>query len=728
MMKKIVLFLCMVGCLVPVLVLGLSEEEAKYGALKGDIYNPEMNKVGNNAVINSFHYANGEAYSNGDVEVQKIVRKTNTEGKYNVEFKIRGKNATEGVVTIHPVYVVVVLDRSNSMRHDNKWTNAVLGAQSFATALLKSIPTAQLALVEFSGKTNNTNWTDAEIIRDFENKNFDDTDFGTYGKNGGATNLGEGLRYAYHLLNYDSVLDDSYKYVVVLSDGEPTLYTDTDGNSDGDAYNYDKTAHAYATEWANNLKNTLEAEIFTIGYEITSGGKAEAVLKGISGDDSYYVDADTEDIVRKFKNVSSSFDVEYNAGSSVTIVDQLGSAFTLVGGNTTLTLDTIVEEWTSVGSFDIMIDSTSPNGWYPTNDGFVVTYQDYKGKEKEIICDKDPEVLWEQEEYDYMVRYHFNQQLDPSFTQSFHGLFQSVIYAKDYYLENMNHTSLYDKNQADQAEYFLDPNESNNFSSITVGSNMDDNVLDLYYVDTRLENESISKSTDIDVIDGKDMVVPYVVDYQVDVSHVREGDHVVTVIRDQLPAYIDIEKSYLNGGVYDENEKSITWTFEEQFSSYQELLSIIKHIEYRVIYIENIDNEQLVNTVSGFTKVNNKVSGGVEDDAVTSLSLGTVIVHYVTKDGEELSHPIVMNGLSGTAYETIKKEFDDYYFIELIGDASGFYQNDVLEVTYVYDIIPLPPHTGIGDSSFINNVQCIFYFGILIIVMLVARTWIVLKR
>ena len=93
MMKKIIILLCVVVCLCPILVFGLSEEQVKSNGKKGDIYNPEMNQVGNSAIINAFHYANGEVYSNGDVEVQKIVRKTNTEGKYNVEFKIRGKNA-----------------------------------------------------------------------------------------------------------------------------------------------------------------------------------------------------------------------------------------------------------------------------------------------------------------------------------------------------------------------------------------------------------------------------------------------------------------------------------------------------------------------------------------------------------------------------------------------------------------------------------------------------------
>lgn len=738
MMKKNILFFFMVGLLflnflIPVSVSGMSEKQVKADGKKGDIYNPQTNSIGDSALVNAFHYADGQTYSNGDVEVQKIVRKTNTEGRYHVEFKIRGKNAKEGVVTIHPVYVVVVLDRSNSMRHDSKWTNAIAGAKSFATTLFQSIPTAQLALVEFSGKTDNTNWSDAEVIRDFENKNFDSTDFGSYGKNGGATNLGEGLRYAYHLLNGSNVPDDAYKYVVVLSDGEPTLYTDSDGDSDGDAYNYDKTAHEYATTWATNLKTTLGAQIFTIGYEITSGGKAETVLKGIADASSYYVDADTSDIVSKFKNVSSSFDVEYNAGSSVTIVDQLGSAFTLVDGSTTLTLDTIVESWTSLGSFDITIDPDSSNGWYPTNDGFLVTYQDHKGVLKEFSCEDDPEVLWEQDEYEYTVRYHFNHHLDPSFTQILSGVFQDIVYAKDYYLEYINSNGLSDKNQADQTEYFLDPDNDSNFSDMTVSSNPDDNVLDLYYVDTHFENESISKSTDVEVIDEKGMVVPYVVDYHVDVAHVREGDRIVTIITDQLPYQIDVEKSYLNGGSYDPENQTVTWTFEDQVDTYHEVYPISKQIAYGVVYLDFVDvsvaeDHELINYVSGYTKVNDKVSNGVEDDAVTSMFMGTVIVHYVTKDGDELTDPIVMTGVSGSAYETIKKEFDDYYFIELIGEVSGVFSNDVLEVTYIYDTVPLPPHTGLNDLSFASNIKYIFYFCIFTIFMLVVRTWIVLRK
>lgn len=907
--------------IIPTSVLSLTETEVKNTANKGDIYNSQTNSIGDEATITANNYLNNSSYEAGDIEVIKVVSKTDTLGQYKVEFKIRGKNVTEGVTTISPVYVVVVLDSSNSMKYDNKWTNAVKGAKEFANSLLKSIPTAQLALVEFSGKMLNTNYSDAEVIRGFENKNLSDTDFGKCGKNGGATNIGEGLRYAYNLLNSSSIPSDAYKYVVVLSDGEPTLYTDNKGVSKGNGDRYDKFAHEYAIAWANNLKKTLDASIFSIGYEIDSGSIAEDVLKDIASKPSYYETANTSGIVSKFKKIVNEFDLEYNAGTDVTLIDNLGSAFTLSSGTNILKLDTIVEEWTSLGYFYINIDESSTNGWYPTNDGFKLTYKDYKGQSKEIICDDNPEVYWEQEKYQYSVNYYFNNELDSSFSITNKAYFNTYVYAKDNYLNN---ESLKSKNALDNTTYFLDPNNSNNTSNIKISDDVSKNVLNIYYIDTNFSKENIDKFTSVDIVDNSNAVIPYTIEYSVNIDNIRSGDKITTIIIDTLPKKIDEDKSNLNGGVYYEENNSIIWTFEENVNSFKAVHNIYKKIEYSVVYKDfadissSVDNF-LINNVSGYTKVNNKQTPGVSDnedievkikgyvdviyvDGIsgekiaddtnfsglvggeyqttpkdilgytldlenypennkgrytledinvkymynknngeiinnvskegkqivnsindgfdykiivdskildyvgnvklkvidtlpykldeksviddrciydgnleivcemdygqikeenylineqgekefyineefnfelyfididsetiinkvsseiilnnisdvktdtkeTNISKGNVIVNYITKDGEKLSDTIEITGLNGTIYETIKKEFDKYSFIEVIGEAKGEIKEGTTEITYIYDLTPLPPYTGIGNSN--NYIKYILLF------------------
>lgn len=967
-MRKLIKVFCLIlmifSFMVPISSLALSEEQVKASGKKGDIYNPQTNSIGDSAVINAHKYQNGKTYSNGDVEVKKIVSKTNDEGKYKVEFKIRGKNATEGIESVNPVYVVVVLDASNSMYKQNKWENAKKGVEEFSTQLLKNIPTAQIALVKFAGRSINDNWSDAEVKRFFKNEKITASSIGEIKVNGGgATNLGEGLRQAYRLLNnqkvpsdnstlyadsnYASVPSNAKKYVVVLSDGVPTLYTLDNGKSfaskESDyAKRYCKYAYASAVNWANKLKDELKADIITIGYELDKiewtkdRNKAYELLENIASKDSFVIkDTYITDIVNNFKNVTTKIEVEFNAGSDVVITDNLGSAFTLKNGNSTLKLDTITSDWNSLGTFNITIDKDSSKGWYPTNDGFKVTYKDYKGRVKEIVCNDDPEVLWEQAKYEYKVNYYFNNKFDSSFTRILDGVLKSIVYAKDNYLEEVNSLGLKIKNNSDDTNYFLDPNNSSNSSNITISSILDNNILNIYYIDTSFGIEKIDKNTNVKTIKEESLVIPYTIDYSVDINNIRKGDKVTTTIVDTLPYEIDIEKSALNGGIYDKETKTITWNFEETMDEFQEKRKISKKIEYSVVYkdfaeISSSDANGLINIVNGFTKVNDQKTDGVDDsesievliegnvkaiyveegaesnkladdsnlkglvgkdyntsakdifgytlveekfptnskgkfvedeiivkylykknvgsiinsikkeskesvnsindvfdykitvdadikdyignvklkvidtlpykinknksilddrckydgdlqiiceidygeikkddyeinkleerifniheifgfklsfvdigseviinkvssevildsnndikvDSVeTSIPRGNVIVHYVTKENKKLAESIVINGLVGTDYETIKKDFGKYSFVEVIGDVKGQIQKGTTEVTYVYDLTELPPHTGTNKSNDIYVMKYVLYFVLGLIVL-----------
>ena len=92
----------------------------------------------------------GSLTNPGDIQITKTVSKTDTLGRYKVQFTVKGKDVVNQSSTTKDVYVVVVLDKSGSMS-GNKWTNAVTGAKTFATTLLSKISNAKIALVTFSG-------------------------------------------------------------------------------------------------------------------------------------------------------------------------------------------------------------------------------------------------------------------------------------------------------------------------------------------------------------------------------------------------------------------------------------------------------------------------------------------------------------------------------------------------------------------------------------------------
>ena len=228
---------------------GLVSKENQYTSVNGEsveVANGLFNTAENNDVttINQL--------SENDVEVRKIVTKINDEGKYKVDFQVRGKGTKLQVKA--PVYVVVVFDNSNSMAPEqdsqgtctnwktadelnsdkgrcyDKWDKAIKGAKDFAEIIHNNIPSANIALVSFGGEKDNRNYSDSKLIRGFNASNFSGLnearsfkiEMPVYEQNAyaGGTNLEAGLRRARQLLsNTNMVPSNALKYVVVMGDG-----------------------------------------------------------------------------------------------------------------------------------------------------------------------------------------------------------------------------------------------------------------------------------------------------------------------------------------------------------------------------------------------------------------------------------------------------------------------------------------------------------------------------
>ena len=108
------------------------------------------------------------------------------------------------------------------------------------------------------------------------------------GENRGGTHLYGALNSALNIIN-NSTLNN--KYLVVLGDGEPT---------DEDNYNV-----------INNLKTTA-ANVFSIGFKVSSGSKAERVLKSVvNNNDSHYFSANnSSSLEESFNTIQESIDTQ----------------------------------------------------------------------------------------------------------------------------------------------------------------------------------------------------------------------------------------------------------------------------------------------------------------------------------------------------------------------------------------------------------------------------------
>ena len=219
---KILLLIAMIfsDLMTPISV--LAEEIIDNNAItpeKGDIrLNGKISSAGSVTVTE------GALTNGGDVQVTKTVSKTDTLGKYKVEFEIKGKDRQDVIETTKPIYLVVVFDTSGSMicgtngyanvvrkngtyhytaadgtkikcedewgntdsslLTQSKWENAVSGAVKFSQDFA-TINNTYMSLVTFS--------SNADDATEFTHGELTSTDFGyPYG----GTNLKEGIEKA----------------------------------------------------------------------------------------------------------------------------------------------------------------------------------------------------------------------------------------------------------------------------------------------------------------------------------------------------------------------------------------------------------------------------------------------------------------------------------------------------------------------------------------------------
>ena len=565
--------------------------------VKGDI--GINNKVTNNG--NSATVSVGSTNEKGGVKVTKTVSKTDTEGRYKIDFKIEGKDDETSTEVPKPVYAVIVFDRSGSMEStekeecvrwerdwrgrycaeskivsDNKWESAVNGAITFAKTLSNKINGSKIALVGFSGDSDyiRNDWTgeytntlksdakkedDADVIKINGKEWFNGSELTSdkFGSPNGGTNLQAGLRKANELLS--SIADaDAKKYVVVISDGQPTFYYDNKGYTKGEGNTTNKNTYDKTISEATSVKN-LGAEIFSIGYMLPAKSEydyksAETILTEVSSPDkegstfTHYVNADPEKVANAFTNIAEEMSTA-SAGTNAVLTDNIGGKFTLTTDSTARsyvseTIANITEEGTTL-SFYVDIDKDAPTDWYNTNEGFELKYTNAKGEEKTLTCDQNPQVYWVQNTYDYVVNYYKDS-------------FDSSKLIKSETRNDPNGTVINESN-VDRDKYLPTGYEFNtiNPSSITITNDGELKTINIlytikkfnyvvnYYYDDVLDN-TITKT---DIPYGTEVKS---VDYYLEDTDIREG-YILDTVKSDNKTYTITDKNVIINIYYKKN-------------------------------------------------------------------------------------------------------------------------------------------------------------------------------
>lgn len=277
----------------------------------------------------------------GAVKINKTAKGNSfdTTGIGDVELSVKGVPVKKGVD------VVLVLDVSGSMKNNSKLINAKTSAKTFVNSVLGdnadgTTSNNRLALVTFSGDESQSSSTSGnEIKYSLKNSKSKTSIINTI--EGLTSKSGTDYDYAFEATNQilNSVDDnDRQKFVVFMTDGAPSSFTNTSGTK------YSWYDYRYESDFANAVMKTpylqgaetakTKAKVYSIAFGLGSDpgngfttSQATTILQNISSGDNYFVNAsNATELQAAFDSIAG--DIK-KAGKNATVNDVIGQKFEL---------------------------------------------------------------------------------------------------------------------------------------------------------------------------------------------------------------------------------------------------------------------------------------------------------------------------------------------------------------------------------------------------------------
>ena len=210
----------------------------------------------------------------------------------------------------------------------------------------------------------------------------------------------------------------------------------------------------------------------------------------------------------------------------------------------------------------------------------------------------------------------------------------------------------------------------------------------------KIEDSKVEKESTLAKITKADEIVPYTITYKGKIKEYM-GDAVVKIV-DELPFKLDLSKSNIMDGSYDDESKTITWTENlnniDTHSNGDKEVEIKKEIKlvYKDLKISE-DNLKVTNKVRAeisLKELNKKITENNTKEIPAEIS-SKVTVKYVLKSNRsmKLKEDKVITGHVGDAYQTtIPNDIDQdaYEFVEVEGNENGKISQEEKVVTYLY--------------------------------------------
>ena len=275
-----------------------------------------------------------------------------------------------------------------------------------------------------------------------------------------------------------------------------------------------------------------------------------------------------------------------------------------------------------------------------------------------------------------------------------------------------NYTDTYTTSTSDEVpqnyEFYK---KSDNFTSVMSSPNVE---VKYYY---RLKDSNLTTSitkTGPEEITSKDAEVNYTITYNAVVGEYI-GNGTITIV-DTLPYKIDIDASDLDGGTYNETNKTITWTREwNNISSYNEELAsnhltITKNI--KIVYSDlNPKDRVMTNTTKGTITLSNNTRDAQAQTSTNIKIKGKIKVIYIDVDTEEeLFDTVEEENLVGETFISEAHEKDGYRLVKKPDSETYEFEEEDQLITYGYEHIKYEVKgVVLGEGGSITGDEDVFW-------------------
>ena len=187
------------------------------------------------------------------------------------------------------------------------------------------------------------------------------------------------------------------------------------------------------------------------------------------------------------------------------------------------------------------------------------------------------------------------------------------------------------------------------------------------------------------------------------------GEATIKIV-DTLPYKIDVNESNLDGGVYDEDTKTITWNVNTNINSYENSeYNVTKNIELKYKNI-NLLEDVIVNNVSGKTEIENK-NKEVTTHYNTYIDIkGTIVVKYLENNtNKELIDSITTTDNVGKEYEFVNKDIEGYRLVKKPTKEKEEYKEETQEFKFLYERIKYKITVTSNEGGNVTGDEEVYY-------------------